>query len=166
LSHWARLKPEIADKEIVRLAMFKLTNQFDVPDEASIASALDDLRVVQVEIDQHQISRRSDASALVSAPARELANQLGHPSILAVSDSDALRRTRQHEVVETELDLLTFLNLREITRLDYRQRSTADEDAKLTWIVHIAFSRPGQACDEAASSRRGFEFSKWMIQPH
>jgi hypothetical protein len=80
--------------------------------EARIASVLNDLRIVQVEIDQHQISRRNHISGVVNASTGILSNQFRHPSIFAVTNLDALRGTRKHEVIQVKLYLMTFLNLK------------------------------------------------------
>lgn len=36
----------------------------------------------------------------------------------------------------------------------------------LTWIVHTAFSIPGHACVDVANNLLGFDFNKWIMQPH
>lgn len=88
-----------------------LTNQLDMPNEARVTNVVGNLRVVQVEVNQHQISRRDHVAVIVHTATRVLANKLRHPSISSVANADALGRARKHEIVQIELYLVIFLNL-------------------------------------------------------
>lgn len=96
-----------------------LTNHFNVPNEARIASVIDNLRIVQMKINQHQISRRHHVAAIMNSSSGVFANQFRHPSVPSVSNADALRRTRKHKIIQVELYLMTFLNLRNVWRVKW-----------------------------------------------